>query len=150
MHGRSCRLRPPPPGFLALAALATLIGCRAEPHGRAGLAGDSWAGLGARGSISHVVLFSLTDPADAPAMIVDTRATLGTIPGVEGLFCGRPLETGRAGALGDFDVCVCVAFKDVASYTAYLSHPAHQALVARWNDRFVSARVIDSEEDAWK
>jgi hypothetical protein len=93
--------------------------------------------------INHVVLFSLKNPADADALVADSRESLGAIPSVTSIFCGKHVDAGRPGVMTDYDACVYVGFDSLESYSDYVAHPRHQELVARWKDRLIDYRVYD-------
>lgn len=93
--------------------------------------------------INHIVFFDLLEAGDAPALIADSRASLGPIPEVRSLFCGRHVDAGRAAVRTDYDVCVYVGFDSLDDYAAYVEDPRHKALVARWQGRMEGYRVYD-------
>jgi hypothetical protein len=115
-----------------IAFLAILAGCSTARHAPMRPA-----------PITHLVLFTLADPADIDAFIADADAALPAIPGVESYSCGRPLDTGRAVVSGDYDIACSFGFATVAAYESYLAHPDHQRLVEAWRDRIASMRVYD-------
>lgn len=100
-------------------------------------------------SVNHVVFFKLKNPAEAEALIAESRETLGRIPGVISLFAGRHLDTGRPAVETGYDACVYVGFADAGDYAAYLTHPEHTSLVARWKDRFEWFKVYDIHDTSF-
>lgn len=98
--------------------------------------------------INHIVLFDLRNAADADALIADSRESLGSIPGVVSLFCGKHVDAGRPAVMTDYDACVYVGFDSLEDYGAYVADARHQALVARWKDRLHGYRVYDVLDDA--
>ncbi|MCC7390541.1 MAG: Dabb family protein [Phycisphaerales bacterium] len=94
-------------------------------------------------SLNHLVFFKLKNPAEADALVTESRETLGRIPGVISLFAGRHLDAGRPSVETAYDACVYVGFADAGDYAAYLTHPEHTSLVSRWKDRFEWFKVYD-------
>jgi len=129
------RLRRAAALTLLAAGLVWTLGCAARQADRAA-------------PLNHIVLFQLTDPADAEALIADSRTELGQIPGVRSLFAGTPFETGRAGVDSSYDACLCIGFESADDYAAYLEHPNHTGLVARWKSRFARTTIYDVRDAA--
>lgn len=92
--------------------------------------------------LQHVVLFTLHDPDDAPALMRDSFALL-EIPGVTTIVTGPHVDAGQSTVISDYHVGLVVGFQSVAHYRGYLKHPVHDDLVARWRPRFASVRIID-------
>lgn len=95
-------------------------------------------------AINHVVLITLADETQAPALVAESRARLARIPGVRTLHVGTPLDIGRPGVDGAYSVAVAVGFDSVEAYRAYLDHPEHLALLEAWKPRCRGIRVIDA------
>lgn len=95
--------------------------------------------------VRHVVLLKLADPADGEALRRDCDTTLSTLPGVLEYWSGTPLDTQRDLVDGDYDVGFCMGFAGEAGYDAYIGHPDHEALVARWRPRLQWIRIHDLE-----
>lgn len=93
--------------------------------------------------LRHVVLFTLKDSADRPALEQDCDRLLPSIPGVIEYSLGRPIDTGRSTVDGTYDLAVYLGFASIKEYRGYLVHPQHVALVAAWNGKFESVRVFD-------
>ncbi len=89
------------------------------------------------------MLIKLQDPADAGALLAECRARLPAIPGVASCVAGAPLDVGRTGIDGDYDVGLVIAFATAEDYRTYLEHPAHVALVAAWKPRWTWIRIHD-------
>lgn len=120
--------------LLAALALACAAGCnnsRAIPKRQS------------RPALAHIVLISLGDPAQAQALIADTKELLHPIPGVTRLVVGPHVDTGRPSVDGSYDVGILVEFPSAEDYAAYVAHPKHGALVERWKPRIVSMRTFD-------
>jgi hypothetical protein len=117
-------------GALLLIAAALASGCRA-----------------AAPRIQHIVLFALDDPTRAAELLADADAVLPGIPGVRSYASGTPLDLGRAGVATDFDVGFVVGFASRSAYLAYLDHPDHEALAARWRPHVAGARIVDVAAD---
>lgn len=96
----------------------------------------------APGSINHVVFFDLQHPSDADELIQECYG-LFSIPGVTSGYAGKHYDIGRPGVLQDYDVGFFVAFDSEADYRAYVEHPAHVALVEKWQPRWDAIRVYD-------
>jgi hypothetical protein len=122
----SSRFRPLAAGLLA-ALLAAGCAASADPPVR----------------IAHVVLLRLADPAEAAALLAECDAAIPAIPAVADYLGGTHLETGRDLVRGDYDVGLYLGFTTAADYDAYVDHPAHQALLARWRERLSSITVYD-------
>lgn len=125
---------PPTPPALALLAGAALAGCAG---------GSDRAAPPSPGHISHVVLFVLKDPADAPALVDDCRKLARVVPGVVTAASGPPFDSGRSTVDGGYDVGFVIGFDSTASLAGYATHPAHESLVAKWRPRVRSMRVFD-------
>jgi len=95
------------------------------------------------GLVNHLVLLKLKDPALSDSLIRDADRAAAQIPGITGYFCGRHLDTGRAGVDSGYDVAFYVALASPEDLSAYLAHPAHQALVQRWKPLAEWMRIHD-------
>ena len=95
------------------------------------------------GRLQHVVLVELNDKADLAAMKADSDAMLPRIPTVRGYICGTPVDIGRATVAQDYDLGIVVQFDSTADYEAYLAHPIHQELVAKWRPRWRRSYIVD-------
>jgi hypothetical protein len=94
--------------------------------------------------INHLAFFKLKAPADAAALIADCDAQLGVIPGVVCYYAGQHLDTGRGDRIdSNYDVGFCVGFASADDYAAYVEHPNHQAMLAKWQPRWEWIRVVD-------
>lgn len=96
------------------------------------------------GTINHVVLITLEDPADAEALQTDCDRMLATIPSVTVYACGRHVETGRSSAVNtDYSLGLLVSFEDMKGYQTYLDHPSHLRLLEKWKSRFSDLTIYD-------
>ncbi len=127
--------------------LAILGGSGCGGSGVAGRDVDRPAAPSVPARINHVVFFDLKDPADADALVSDSRRSLGSIPAVVSLFCGKHVDSGRPAVLTDYDACVYVGFDSLEDYAAYVADQRHRDLVARWRDRLVGYSVYDVLDD---
>lgn len=93
--------------------------------------------------ISHVVLISLHDSADAPAALSDCNTLLADIHSIETFACGGPMEGGRDMVLGDYDVGLVIGFASPEDYDAYLLDPIHLQLLEKWKPRVAQMRIFD-------
>jgi hypothetical protein len=99
----------------------------------------------------HVVLFEprpdLSDDA-LRALIASIERAATEIPSVRRFEVGRRLANGpsyRVGAPPALSYCALVAFDDRAGLDAYLAHPTHAELGARFNATLAGAFVYDYE-----
>lgn len=128
----------PLPVIVALGALAA-GGCHATPE-QAALARKDRLGTPA---ITHVVLVQLKDPSRTAELVRDCDESLPGIAGVDGYSCGAPLDMGRKGVSGDYDVGIYVGFPDEAAYRVYLDDARHLELVERWREGWKAVRIFD-------
>ena len=98
-------------------------------------------------AITHVVLISLAEPAQSSELVRDCETRLAKIPSVVLFGCGPHVDIGRANIDGDYDIGVVVGFDSVDAYKAYLAHPMHEELVAKWRPRWKQARIFDIGND---
>lgn len=96
-----------------------------------------------RGALQHVVLVDLADDADIAAMKADSDAMLPTIPAVRGYVCGTPVDIGRGNVAKDYDLGIIVQFASTDDYRAYLEHPVHKELVAKWRPKWARSYIVD-------
>ena len=95
------------------------------------------------GRFQHVVLVELNDKADIATMKADSDSMLPRIPTVRGYVCGAPVDIGRAAVAKDYDLGIVVQFDSVEDYQAYLAHPIHEELVAKWRPRWRRSYIVD-------
>ncbi len=101
--------------------------------------------------ITHLVLFrprpSLT--ADDRRRLTETLiAALRTIPSIRRARVGRRVTHGRGYESlmrADYSYAALLEFDDLAGLLAYLEHPAHGALAARFFESFEEALIYDFE-----
>jgi hypothetical protein len=101
--------------------------------------------------ISHVVLFrpkpDLAQP-DCAALVAAFTHAVREIPDVRGVRAGRRVlhGAGYEQTTPDLaDVLIVIDFDDVAGLQAYLRHPAHAELGARFRQSVESGLVYDFE-----
>jgi hypothetical protein len=92
--------------------------------------------------LHHVVLFTLKDAAEVPALLRDCDA-VGALPGARGASAGTRLDVGRAEAAGAWNVAFHVAFADAAAYGAWREHPRHREVIAAWVPKIAEIAVHD-------
>jgi len=104
--------------------------------------------------ISHVVLFKprpdLT-PSDREALVAAFERAVQEIPNVRGVNVGRRVTHGAGYEQTSpeiADVLIVLDFDDLAGLQAYLRHPAHEALGARFNEAFSTGVIYDFEVGA--
>ncbi|MFG0330405.1 MAG: Dabb family protein [Phycisphaerales bacterium] len=97
--------------------------------------------------VNHPVFFVLNDPSDAAELIDDCDQLIASIPEVSSYYCGRPVDTGRATVLSDYDVGLYVGFDSLQDYAAYVDHPNHIEIVEKWRPRAEVIAVRDVLDD---
>ncbi len=93
--------------------------------------------------ISHVVLFALKDPGEAPALLRDADREIPRCAGVASYAAGPPMDIGRPEVDGTYHAGLVVGFRSADDYRAYLADPRHAALAQRWKPRASSVRIFD-------
>ena len=93
--------------------------------------------------LQHVVLVELDDPALATEMTRDMSSAFPEIPQVRHWQVGPRVDTGRAGAPDWYTVGIVTQFDGVADYKAFLEHPRHKALAAKWKPHWKRAEIYD-------
>src|SRR5439155_519988 len=101
--------------------------------------------------ISHVVLFQPQpdlSQAERDALVAAFEHAVREIPDVRGVRVGRRVTHG-AGYEKDApdiaDILIVIDFDDLSGLQAYLRHPAHEALGARFAQAFSSGVIYDFE-----
>lgn len=101
--------------------------------------------------ITHLVIFrprpELTD-ADRRGLADALRSALQTIPSIRAARIGRRVTHGRPYEQlmrVDYQFAALLDFDDIAGLQAYLQHPAHEALAARFFQVFEEALMYDFE-----
>lgn len=91
--------------------------------------------------IGHVVMWSLKDPADAPAFkaALDTCADL--VPGTLAFEVGIRAD----GLEASCDVVLVSRFADAAALAAYQEHPVHKEVAAQLGRLRAERHVLDFE-----
>jgi hypothetical protein len=104
--------------------------------------------------ISHVVLMTPRanlSAADRRALVETFRRAVAEIPTVRGVRIGRRVRHGAgyealgAGMADTADYLAVIDFDDLGGLQAYLAHPAHEALGARFSQSLSAASVYDFE-----
>jgi hypothetical protein len=101
--------------------------------------------------ISHVVLMKPRpdlDAADRLAFVASFERAFRDIPSVRGVRIGRRVVHGaayEASAPDSGDYLAVIDFDDLSGLQAYLRHPAHEDLGARFYTALSSAMVYDYE-----
>jgi hypothetical protein len=91
--------------------------------------------------IHHIVLFTLTDPANAPEAIERLRAMRGQIPALRGLRCGL----NSVDKLGASDIVLITEHDDEAGLREYAADPIHQELIGWLTPLVASRAVVDTD-----
>jgi hypothetical protein len=101
--------------------------------------------------IVHLVIFrprpGLPD-ADRRGLVEALSRALHEIPSIRRMRIGRRVTHGRpyeALMRVDYEFAAMLEFDDLAGLTAYLEHPAHDALAARFFAAFEDALMYDYE-----
>jgi len=101
--------------------------------------------------VSHIVLMKPRAdlaPADRLALIGAFETAIREIPSVRGVRIGKRMTHGasyESRAPDSADYLVVIDFDDLAGLQAYLGHPAHEELGARFDGSLSSALVYDFE-----
>lgn len=93
--------------------------------------------------LQHVVLVELDDPALAAEMTKDMSSAFSEIPQVRHWQVGPRVDLGRPGAPDWYTLGIVTQFDGVADYKAFLEHPRHKALAARWKPHWKRAEIYD-------
>ncbi len=88
--------------------------------------------------LTHAVMFTLHDPADAPEAVARLRAMVGRLPALLGLQAGTSAD-GRAP-----HVLLLTRHVDTAGLAAYAEDPVHQELLEWIGPRIAARVVVDS------
>lgn len=99
----------------------------------------------------HVIMKPRADlsAADRDRLVGAFERAIREIPTVRMVRVGRRVMHGagyEAKMPDTADYFVTIEFDDLAGLTAYLDHPAHQDLGARFNDSLAAGLVFDFEE----
>jgi stress responsive alpha/beta barrel protein len=101
--------------------------------------------------VSHVVLMKPRrdlSAADRDAFVAAFERAVKAIPAIRGVRVGRRIMHGagyEAAAADAADYLAVIDFADLAALQAYLRHPAHDELGARFGMSLSSASVFDFE-----
>jgi hypothetical protein len=99
--------------------------------------------------ITHVVLFrprAGLSSSDRRGLADALRIALETIPSIRRARLGRRVTHGRPYEQlmrVDYEFAALLDFDDLSGLKAYLDHPAHEALAARFFDVFEEALMYD-------
>lgn len=118
---------------LLLPCVALAAGCASHPATRAPRPAE----------IGHIVLIKLNEPARRDALIADCDSMLRGIPGVVAYACGPHVDAGRANVDSSYDVGLYIGFNTLADYAAYVEHPEHVSLVAKWKPDIGWMKIYD-------
>lgn len=92
--------------------------------------------------ITHVVLLSLTDPADRAEAVTRLVQLPDSIPEITSLSVG----TDTVGTEGASDLVLITTHVDSSSLSAYQSHTVHQEFLSWLRPRLASRAVVDSAD----
>ena len=103
----------------------------------------------------HIALFRPRPdlgPEDRASLVEALEAALGNIPSIRSCRVGRRVRLGtryEAAMAVDLEYAAVLEFDDLAALQAYVAHPAHVALGARFMQSLEAASIYDYEmEDA--
>ena len=91
-------------------------------------------------ALTHAVMFTLHDPADAPEAVERLRALGGRIPTLLSVAAG----TSSSGSAPH--VLLITTHADEAGLQAYQVHPVHQELLGWIRPRIADRAVVDSAD----
>lgn len=89
--------------------------------------------------ITHVVLMTFTDPADAPEAKRRAEALVGAVPSLRSLHVG--LDVGAVP--GNAHLCLTTTHDDLDGLRAYAEHPVHTELLAWLRPRLSGRTAVD-------
>lgn len=92
--------------------------------------------------LTHIVLFSFDDPADADEVAQRLAAMAGGIAEILDLQVGRDV----VGSPRSYDVGLIVRLADRAALDVYANHPEHLPVVELVRDRGGRTVVVDFED----
>lgn len=90
--------------------------------------------------LTHVVMFSFTDPADVAEAIVRLRGLRGKIPSLLSLRCGTNVREGEHA----LQLVLVTEHESLTGLLAYIEHPVHQELVGWLSPRISQRAVVDT------
>lgn len=90
--------------------------------------------------LTHVVLFTLTDPNDVPEALVRLRQLPGQIPSLISLRCGQ----NAVAKPNSWDLALTTEHADADGLQEYVDHPAHQEVVGWLSPRVSGRAVVDT------
>lgn len=93
-------------------------------------------------ALTHAVMFTLTDSADAVEAAQRLRAMAGRIPTL------LSIEAGTSADGSAPHVLLVTRHPDAAGLQAYQEHPVHQELLGWIRPRIADRVVVDSEDAA--
>ena len=90
--------------------------------------------------LTHVVLFTLADPNDAPEALARLRDLPSQIPSLISLRCGQ----NAVAKPNSWDLALATEHADEQGLQEYVEHPAHKEVVAWLSPRVSGRAVVDS------
>lgn len=93
--------------------------------------------------ITHVVLMTFTDPADAAEAKTRLERLAAEVPAARTLHVGLDV----VGAPGSAHLCLTTTHDDVDGLRAYQEHPAHVELLGWLRPRLAARAAVDYEGD---
>lgn len=90
--------------------------------------------------LTHIVMFSFSNPADIAEAVVRLRGLQGKIPSLLSLKCGTNAREGEHA----LEVVLVTEHESLAGLLAYIEHPVHQELVGWLSPRISKRAVVDT------
>lgn len=90
--------------------------------------------------LTHVVMFSFSDPADVAEATVRLRGLRGKIPSLLSLKCGTNIREGEHA----LQLVLVTEHESLAGLLAYIDHPVHRELAAWLTPRISRRAVVDT------
>ncbi len=91
-------------------------------------------------ALTHAVMFTLHNPADAEEAVARLRAMAGRIPSLLGIEVGTSADGSAP------HVLLLTRHADAAGLREYAEHPVHEDLLAWIRPRIAGRTVVDSSD----
>ena len=91
--------------------------------------------------ITHIVLFKLADPADAPEIAARLGNLVGVVPTLRSMQAGADVVRSER----SYDVGLVSTFDSLEDLEAYRVHPVHEEQAAWIRERATASVAVDFE-----